>query len=498
MKKCNKWVLATSVMLMLLTGCQAKTEGNENASVIDFKEETSGVLAETPNGKDNTEVQVNEGLQLKITHEKYHYMTADGTEELMAVDLAIPQITAGSEEVISNFNAQFEIEKTETIEGVEGKNEISEDRAGENLLQLANEEYNLYRTDDSFVPFHYLEGYGICRFDEKVLSMTNVLEVYAGAATESEIVTGLNIDMQTGASISIQDIATDSVEFIDVCEVEICKQIEEKKQEGVEFYETCYDFVREIIADDTFYLTNDSVGFISQEYMLQPYVSGTVRFEIPYEVLGSLINEAYLPENGGNAGTVTEEEVVLPDKVYEMNFEYDVATPMLNQILSRIGLGYMDEGTERVTTLSDASIVGMVASAMGADFGYEEEWYEESVGGYKIPKDVFDTFTMNLFGKTVDLSQFAANENLGMAVISPEHECIVIVGDWGTAGPVYEVTSVDALAGGTYIAHIRYGISDFEEQLTTEYVVEGEIEFSPCEDVKYGYVITKIELVDIK
>ena len=62
-----------------------------------------------------------------------------------------------------------------------------------------------------------------------------------------------------------------------------------------------------------------------------------------------------------------------------MDFGYDVATPMLNQILSRIGLGYMDEGTEMVTTLSDETMVGMVASAIGNDFGYEEEWYDESM-----------------------------------------------------------------------------------------------------------------------
>lgn len=499
MKKTRKWMLAIGLMVVALTGCQANVKEKESISTTKLPEQATEIMTESQEQKVDTADSVNDGPELLIAHEKCIYMTSDGTDELLTVELAIPCITKGSEEVTSNFNAQYEIMKTETMDRMEGKNETFTDGVGEHLLQSANEEYNLYKTDDMFVPFHYLEGYGICRFDEKVLSMTNVIEVYSGAAHGSEVVTGVNVDMQTGVAISLQDITTDSVEFYNVCEAEICKQIEEKKQQGVEFYETCYDFVREIIADSTFYLTDEAVCFISQEYMLQPYVSGTVHFAIPYEVLGSLMNEAYLPENGGKKGTVIEEEtVVLPDKLYELNFEFDVATPMLNQILSRIGLGYMYEGTEKITTLTDEAIVGMVASAIGEDFGYDEDWYVETVGGYTIPQDVFDRYTMDLFGKTVDLKQFAENQQLGMALISSNHECIVLVGDWGMSCPVYEMTSFDEQPNGTYLAHMRYGITDYEEQVTTEYVVEGKIEFSPCEEAKYGYVITKIDLADMK
>lgn len=496
MKKCNKWVLATGVMLMLLTGCQAKTEESVDVRVNDVPEGTSVIQSETVNNE--TGEQRKKELELSIVHEKGRYMSTDGSTEIMSIDIATPRITGGTLGGIDTINAWSEQKRAEAFAAVEGNDQLAEGEINNYLLQLANEDYRLFYADDMFQPFYYEQGYSVSRFDEKVLSLTDVISQNSGGAHGINTVTGRNMDMQTGKILTIQDICTDVEQFTNVCEAEICKQIEVKKNEGIEFNDDYLEYVRDIIIDDTFYLTNNAVGFISQEYMLQPYVAGTIYFEISYEELGDLFNEVYLPNVEGKEGAVVEEEVILADKCYELDFGYDVATPMLNKILPRIGLSYMYENNEKISALSDELMVGMIVSAITEDFAYDETWYEEALGGYRIPQDVFEQYAMELFGKTVDLNQFEANQQLGMAIISENHECIAMVGDWGLSCPMYEISSCEVQPDGSYVVNATYGEVVYDENVTSEFLVKGEFVFTPCSDSKYGYVISQMKLTDMK
>lgn len=476
MKKSCKGMLVAMAFMLALTGCQPQTQEKEPVIVSDLFEETE---------------EKSDELALMITHEKGHYMTSDGAVELLAVDMATPRIIGGSQAGIEVINAKMEQERAETIERLEGKCSMEEGGMDSYMLQHANEDYKLYYEADLFMPYHYTRGYCIRRFDEDVLSMTEVSECFG--AVGGTYVFGFTYDLQTGEPLLIENIATDIENFKVVCEEEILRQIKEQQNQGVEYYEGYEEYIGDILTNQTFYLTEKAVGFVAQEFVLQPYGAGGTYFEVPYEVLEEYMNPSYVPTEDAVKGTIAEEEVTLEDRLYELHFEFDVATPILNKILSGMGIRYMYGDIEQITDLSDEVMIGLIASAITDDYICEETWYVDSVGGYAIPQEVVDTYTMNLFGKTIDLLQLEAGQQYGMAMISQNHECIALVGDWGMSCPTYMIAGYEALADGTYRVNVKYGVTDFEEGNTTEYLLEKEFVFAPCEASEYGYVIVEME-----
>ena len=189
--------------------------------------------------------------------------------------------------------------------------------------------------------------------------------------------------------------------------------------------------------------------------------------------------------------SVSNAAIVQNDMLPEFDFEVEVATPMLNKLLSGMGLSYMYEGTEKITTLSDRTMLGLIAGVIIDDGSYEKAWYDETVGGYMIPQDIVDTYTMDLFGKRIDLSGFESDQQIGMALISQNHEYFALVGDWGLSCPTYVISGYNVLDDGNYHVDAMFGVTNYEEE-TTEYLVKAECVFEVCEESKYGYIIRQM------
>lgn len=61
----------------------------------------------------------------------------------------------------------------------------------------------------------------------------------------------------------------------------------------------------------TFYMTDESITFISREYELQPYAMGVLEFPTPYSDYGSILKEHYLPK-GYTAKESVKQDADLP------------------------------------------------------------------------------------------------------------------------------------------------------------------------------------------
>ena len=171
--------------------------------------------------------------------------------------------------------------------------------------EMAKQYYN----SKSWVPYLYHITYSPTRIDDKVLSLFGNNVVFTATTHPDRTCVSASYDLQTGdvltlASIMAKDATTD----------QICTLVLDglkELAEGDYLYEGYQQTVKQRFqtdasTDEAWYLSTTGLCFYFAPYEIAPYSSGVISVEIPYEKLGNILHEAYLPDLiGTTSGNVT-------------------------------------------------------------------------------------------------------------------------------------------------------------------------------------------------
>lgn len=298
--------------LLVLTACskESKTISSGTSSDTPSEETTTEVTSSMSDAE--SETYENEGtFCINLVSEHTEYNSADGTAKIATISLQTPQITAPDNSATQKINDDFLAHYEQTLACLNG--EGSQD--GDILSDFINSAYDFYEmylsdntdTDSEYVyTYYYDEQYKIQRLDNAVFSSLADLYSYAGGAHGSDFQYGVNYNMQTGEKLTIDDLTDDSAAFREYSINKIKEIAKDMSEDDSLFFPDYEDMIDSIITDDTFYLSQEGLVFISQEYVLQPYASGTICFTIPYEDLKGYLKDEYFPSGTSDSFKVNQ------------------------------------------------------------------------------------------------------------------------------------------------------------------------------------------------
>lgn len=153
---------------------------------------------------------------------------------------------------------------------------------------------------DSGMSYSENQGYAVERNDGRILSFSDSFDNFEGGAHGSYMEYGLNFDAETGAVLTIEDIAQDKAAFQEICVQEMLRQCEDLKAQGMLFDDEILESVGGLqgimeskMEGEEWYFTEEGIRFISNIYEIAPYAAGNFQFDIPYEMINDVLKEEY-------------------------------------------------------------------------------------------------------------------------------------------------------------------------------------------------------------
>lgn len=174
----------------------------------------------------------------------------------------------------------------------------------EELLPLAQKNYQALGKDARSAQAEL--NLSVQRSDNAVISVLADEILDTGGAHGSDRRSGWNYDTQTGQQLTFQQlgdgfrdtaialVTTQADQYAASLFEDYRNNISHVVLDGTENAETVYGYSAAI--SPTFYMTDQSIVFISREYELQPYAMGVLEFALPYSDFSGALNSAYLPE----------------------------------------------------------------------------------------------------------------------------------------------------------------------------------------------------------
>ncbi len=167
----------------------------------------------------------------------------------------------------------------------------------EDALEEAREFYDdMYDVDGWFAPYTSSATVaGVCRLDERVLSLRNLTSVYRGGAHDDTGVWGDVIDLESGQSLALEDLAEDAPGFFDCLTEYVLERLDGRKEDLFEDYAP---YVRENIKKAGWYLDGEGIVIVYVPYEIGPYASGNIEVSVPYDEVAEYMKPEYLPGDG--------------------------------------------------------------------------------------------------------------------------------------------------------------------------------------------------------
>lgn len=221
---------------------------------------------------------------------------SDAHEELMDEEDA--------KRVLCNFdyqNVTVEIpEYPEAAEKINNRFEqivIGNRNTAEQFKDWAKEELE-FRAEDEWNPYEIGSLYEAKRVDENIISIQEIYYEYTGGAHPNGYQVGYNFDAKTGELLDLSNAFQDpedlKMAFRSFLEEELKKdEYADRLYPDYEFDPACVD---DIMTNDTWFLDENGITFVCNEYIIGPHAAGVFLFTMPYDAYGKLLNEAYLPE----------------------------------------------------------------------------------------------------------------------------------------------------------------------------------------------------------
>ncbi len=495
MKRKRLIFILAGTSLLSFTACgntDTTTGADIQTEVFSEESETSAVSTQS------TEPIVNNQYSVTLETQEIIYLTPTGNTELATVSLQTPTLTSSQSIPLSHMNEAFIAASQKTLSIVDGTTTIEGDISS-SIVQRAYDTYCSIEAsdkDESFPSWYaYNQEYSIQRIDDLVFSAIETIASYSGGAHGSQIQSGVNYNMQTGNTLSLTDLSSDTDAFLSYCSEQLIALADIKQAEENVFFDGYKEHIYDIITDNTFYFSREGLCFISQEYVLQPYAAGTITLCIPYENLKGYLKDEYFPTDTSwdfeVTGTVKEPITCS----FQPDFRNGVVTPMLDSFLSWTGLLYFYSENTQLDSLTTEAALSMAGFAIISDYAYEEAWYDDSVGGYTMPVSLVDTYTKNYFGQTYDISSFQSTEQYLMVRPTENGELLVQVGDWGTVSPRYEIADTTKNEDGSYTVSVNYLSYDHEFDEESDTLATASYVFTPDSNSTFGYVITDMQFL---
>ncbi len=157
-----------------------------------------------------------------------------------------------------------------------------------------------YNGSKNWIPYQHQVIYSPTRIDNKVLSLFGTQVTYSGAIHPDRVCASASYDLKTGDVLTLASIMHKDASLASFCELvlESLKQM----SEGDYLYENYEKTVQKRFSvdpatDEDWYFTQNGLCFYFAPYEIAPYASGIITVEIPYEELGGLLYEPYIPDS---------------------------------------------------------------------------------------------------------------------------------------------------------------------------------------------------------
>lgn len=271
--------------ILCLAGC-----GNGAADSAQIQGDTDTKIESSQEMTGETSEETTEEREQETTQQK----EADQNIEITSVHY---------EEKVQNVSYQYDVPIVSIPQNVQVQETIQEDLQEyvENFL-LSLESY--MEEENAEIEVSQSLIFEVIRADETVISLAFANEGYAGGAHGWRMMSYFNYDTETGERITFDTLGEN---FRAGAEAIVEKKAKEMREEqgdiffpdfeksiclvvldGTESYRDVYgkiysnmDLVGEDrLMDATFYITDTGFGFVSGQYVLQPYAAGIIEFEV--------------------------------------------------------------------------------------------------------------------------------------------------------------------------------------------------------------------------
>lgn len=267
----KKQILAAlTLLLLLLSACHRE----------DLQKQTEPSPKETQQSEDLPQPEDN-GITITEDVSSGEEKAQDGTL-LLRYSLSSPQVLYQGEPMM-NIGSYYDNNKEKSLLSIT-----------EELLPMARQR----QQDGDFLGnFQWDEEFAIMRNKGNYLSIRRDRSQYTGGVHGSLQIMGDNWLFRAGDYylLSLTDIlpgAEDPRALVMEQALEQAKQ-QEEAQPGL-FYENYQETMGDVWQED-WYLTEESLVVVFQEYALGPYTSGPMLFEIPFTELGDNLTEELRP-----------------------------------------------------------------------------------------------------------------------------------------------------------------------------------------------------------
>lgn len=300
-------VLAMAISVVAL-GCGKETSATNNSDTKEVvlseeKEESQEDQKEevTAEAQDEEISEIAQGIGY-ITWSDYLYEDTDNYQILLSADNTyINVITDGYDALNSSLEKYNDKEKSELIAFRDNNLEDAKET-------VAAMNYAFYYSNESDIT--------VSRADTQVFSFANSVYTFLGGAHPSMYYCGVTYDSQTGAELGLKDIVTD---YDKLYKVTLEKLANYEYADGFnEDYETTvkdmfYGTGEYELSPPEFWLTENGMKMMFNEYAIGPYANGSTELEILYEEYPELFNSKYVYNGVGGIQTGDMEDAVYID-----------------------------------------------------------------------------------------------------------------------------------------------------------------------------------------
>lgn len=317
MKKRTLILCGLLLSISLLAGCQKQEEAvadqTQDISDISADEvhEEDGQVSDTDIVSDDTEAAETEesetsdeesgakAVSLEISFEKEtgEMKSDDGSVSYLKYEFNMPKVTStDNPEAAGQINSYFAQQKEALLSDCNEYYEWAKEDY-QTRLDIAQEDGTEEPTEADF-GYYSSTDYTVTRQDDTVISFREMSTTYTGGAHGNNIVAGVTFDAKTGQRIQLADLLEDEEggkSQIDQLLLEKAQEMQEKaiQDEGYGiFFEEYENYIPDVLTEDSWYLTEDGMTIVSNEYLLAPYAAGATYFELPYETC-DFIKEVY-------------------------------------------------------------------------------------------------------------------------------------------------------------------------------------------------------------
>lgn len=167
-----------------------------------------------------------------------------------------------------------------------------EKQTEEEFTEMVKEDYE-FQGKENWRGYVMETEYAKKRTDDAVISFTAVSWYDMGGAHPNAVSTGINFDPATGNRYTLADVTKEEQKAVESILAFLLEETGKEEYESV-LFEDYKENLKDILTEDTWYLSEDGFHVIGNEYIISPHAAGILDFVIPYAE-ADFLKERFLP-----------------------------------------------------------------------------------------------------------------------------------------------------------------------------------------------------------